>query len=454
MLIHDVEVEVADDGAVGLFAQQDGSCVLKVPFGMGDVEPSRALALLYKSFAVFRRTRRSIERLDALDGVERQMQDGLDLSDNGVSFYDAMGLDELFDRADPLHLLSLCERRALQSRDVYRHLERHLHLAVFGDDGVPHLERVKGPRREVRYGTADIVGLYCFVAEDFYRHFLSVDPMCAWGHFTQDALVLADSFRHRYLTSRDTLYSPDKQESLRTLQQLRQLLREINRNTSLRGTEYRLLYEALDRYLHSGQGGQRREGQIWGVRNFWAVWESICLYHAVSNPASGGMESFLTCDFEHFPPRLSTPELERRWQVHRAKVFSRNGIRRRPDLVLATETQVKVVDFKYYRTLPDQRPSSQKNAPLHKLERDFQNIEIYGLQINNHLLSAPEQKNWDITLEFWLPGTRASQTPQVHEPCWEPSLSVVTLPTEHVMENYSRLYDGLASLSVSSPAYI
>ncbi|MCD7098049.1 hypothetical protein [Stenotrophomonas sp. MMGLT7] len=453
MLVHDVVVEEDGEHAVGLFVRSDGRCVLNVPIGMSDMDPSHALALLYKSFAVFRRTRRSNERLAALDGIERWPRGGLDRGEGGTSFCDAMGLDELFDRGDPLHLLSLCKRRVLQSRNVHRQLERHLHLALFDDDAVPYLDRVHGPHREIRHGTSDIVDLYCFVAEDFYRNFLDVDPANVWGSFSREAVALSANFRRRYLTSGDSLFVADRQESERTRRQLQHLLHRIDRNTPMRSLHYRMLYDALDRYLHAGHASARREGQIWGVRDFWAVWESICLYHAAVGADGEDLDSFLTCDFEHLPPGLAEPALEKRWRERRQALFARNGIQRRPDLVQASETRVRVVDFKYYRDPPMRRPRWTDDALLQKRERDFLNMEVYGLLMHNHLLREPGQDSREIALEFWVPGTCASHTPLVDEPGWEPSLSIITLSTAQVIERYSRLYVHVASDTVEQSAY-
>lgn len=446
MLVHKVVVMESNDGAVGLFTHSDGNCHLKVPFGMVDMDPAEALAVLYKTFAVFRRTARSFERLGQQDGLEEHSEPGLEAQDGGTSFCDALGLDELFDRADPLHLLSLCERRAQQPWNVSRFLERHLHLAIFDKNAAPYLERVPGSRRETCYGATEIVGFYCFVAEDFYLAFLGADPTRVWGHFSADAQALAANFRHRYMAENDSLFSSDPQQCLRTRQHLQGLLSQINRSTSLRSADYRLLHDVLERYLYGGHAHQQRQGQIWGVKNFWAVWESVCLHHAATDQDGLGIKQFLTCDFDHLPAPLSTPERRAKWMTQREAMYHRNGIRRRPDLVLHTEAQVKVVDFKYYRDAPNQRYADVNEddaveIPLNKLDQDFNNMEIYGLLTHNHLLRTTGHSPNPITLEFWLPGSAVQSTPIRHEPAWVPPLEVVRLCTAEVVRNYSRQYD-------------
>jgi hypothetical protein len=434
MLIHDVAV-VGSDGMVGMFGRSDGRRELRVPFGMEGIEATKALAMLYKCFVVFRRTSRSLDRLAALDGVERQSQDGVEFGEDGFTFCDALGLDELFDRTDPTRLLSLCERRAKSAANAYTRIDRQLQFAIFDADGVPYLERAYGPRREVRYGTGEIVGLYCFLAEDFYRQFLGVDVDSPWGQFASDGTAIAAEFRHRYLNANASLYSGDSHECEHTLQRLRHTLQVIDRNTPFRNADYRTLYDALDRYLHGGIGGDSREGLVWGVNNFWAVWESACLLHA----AQDDYKRFVTCDFEHLPAALANSSKQQSWLLQRQTVFAHNEIARRPDLVIESDSGMRIVDFKFYANPPAERPKSATGA-VTKLERDFLNIEIYGLLLQNHLLRSGDMRAENVALELWFPGEASSSTVLQGSPRWNPPLSVVTLPTTELLQNYSHLY--------------
>lgn len=435
MLVHDLDV-VASDREVGLFCGSDGKRKLKVPFGMEDMPAQQALATLYKSFVVFRQTQRSRERLAALDGVETQSGNGLESGDDGVTFHDALALDELFDRIDPTRLLSLAERRAKTAVNAHTRIDRNLHLALFNEDGVPYLERASGSRREVRYGSGDIVGLYCLLAEDFYARFLRVDLQSAWGRFAPEGVAIAAEFRHRYLGSDASLYDEDADECRHTLHHLRHILRTIDRNTPFRNADYRALHDALERYLHSGVASKSKEGLIWGVNNFWAVWESVCLLQA----ALDDYAQFLTCDFEHLPATLSDPVAQRRWLQQRRLLFAHNEIARRPDLVLASTSAMRIIDFKFYAHLPATRPK-QGTGAIDKLERDFLSIEIYGLQLQNHLLRSGDSRAGEVALELWLPGRTAARALWQGAPAWNPPLSIVTLPTAELMKTYSCMYE-------------
>lgn len=434
MLIQEVSL-AGSDSQVGLSRRSDGRLELTVPFGMEGEDPARAISLLYKTFVVFRGTRRALERLAALDGVESQPQDGMDHGDNTFTFCDALALDELFSKVDPTRFLSLAEGRGKIVANRHLRIDHHLHRAIFDAAGAPYLDHVIGPRREVRYATSDIVGMYCFVAEDFYENLLSVDVETPWGKFSAEGKALSAEFRHRYLSADASQYKGERGSCEHTLETLRHTLLAIDRNIAFRSPDYRTLHDALDRYLNSGLDGKGTDGLVWGVKDFWAVWESVCLVYAAADHFS----QFLTCDFEHLPVAVSTPNLEQTWRRQREAVFARNELARRPDLVLSSEAGTRIIDFKFYSSAPTRRPKPT-NDPLGKLERDFLNIESYGFLVQNHLLrTAPHRAN-NVALELWLPGRVGEQVAWQHTPRWDPPLSILTIPTVEALEQYGLLY--------------
>ncbi|AXA93933.1 hypothetical protein [Massilia sp. YMA4] len=251
-------------------------------------------------------------------------------------------------------------------------------------------------------------------------------------------MALAADFRHRYVTPEASLYAgePTRCEELAEL--LRHILQMVDRNTPFRHGAYREIYEALHGFLHAGIGGSAKDGLVWGVKDFWAVWESICLVHVVNqNPGD-----ILTCDMEHLPVLLSAPERRRAWLKQRALLFARNGIRRRPDLVLAGGDDIKVVDFKYYAYMRQQRRTAEADE-IDKIEKDYLSMEAYGLLLQNHFLRNADARANRLSLEFWLPGAKAARQPSRQQPPWDPPLSVVHLPAEDLLRGYVALYPHL-----------
>ncbi len=439
MLVHDLRVIDGVQG-VGLFLRHDGGYDLHVPHGLEPLSAQAALALLFKTFVVFRRSLPNKKRLDARDGVE-QHSEGRSSQGHGASFCDALALDELFDRIDPRAVLSLCDRQVRFGQDVPRRFERHLHHALFDNQGVAHFDRVPNRRRTVLHGQTDIVGLYCVLALDFYRNFLVIDPSCGWGAFAGEGEALANDFRHRYLTSQDSLYHADAAANERSREQFRHLLVLIDRASPVRNAEYRNIHDALYRYLHAGLAPQSGGGQVWGVRDFWAVWESICLHLAMAQDDDAEhLSSVWTCDDEHLPHGLSSRRLEAVWAQRRTRLFARNEIARRPDLVRRVNDRWTVADFKYYAKPHARRPKWQEDGVLAKDERDFLNLELYGLMLRSHLLSIPDFAGHDVNLEMWLPGLVDAVEPMNGAPTWDPPLSIRRVAMRAALESYAGLY--------------
>ncbi|AXA93932.1 hypothetical protein [Massilia sp. YMA4] len=136
MLLPSTLPVVESEKTIGL-QRLGGVLQLSVPKGMAGMVPAAAMALLYKALVIFRGTHRALERLDALDGVETAVHAGMDAGAGSFTFRDALALDTLFERSDPMRLLGLSETRARTHRDTHLHIERNWHHALFDEDGAP-----------------------------------------------------------------------------------------------------------------------------------------------------------------------------------------------------------------------------------------------------------------------------------------------------------------------------
>lgn len=440
MRLHDVSVVAAGSSAVGLFVE-DGRTELRVPHGMPTcTAPRDAFRLLYMAFAAFSHVQSNVAHTQRQDGVEADTV-GRGLAKAPASFVDAYGIDSLFNRSNPLRLLSLRPQMARRQDGDLKHADRHLHHALFNVDDAPFFPKLPTRRSVCERGTADIVGLYFFLAEDFYRNLLRIDPGVIWGRFTMDALQRATDFRHRHLRPGDSLHEGDEWAQELLQRRLQQLLRTCYRQATLRSTEFLALYAALERYLHPALAGSVQQGQVWGMRDFWPVWESMCLHEALQQASDTQDTSIVTCDGTHLPHHPMAVEHRDTWNQLQHSMFAHNGICRRPDLLLQRGPEYAVVDFKYYLIAPDwqwrrNREEDDKTQPAkEKAQKDLDNIELYGLLLHRHL-AATERVLPTINLEFWLPGEEAERSDIRSSPAWNPPLSVVTLPLLDVIRRY------------------
>ncbi|WP_020203774.1 hypothetical protein [Cupriavidus sp. WS] len=427
----------AAGGYVGLERRQ-GRAVLRLPYHLSHLErePVRALAMLYKVLGVFRTTDKAAGRLAPVDGIEHNGASARGTRDEGVSFHDTLGLEALFQAFDPLGLLSLVERRGRTSRVDYGKLHRHLHRAVYLDDGAPFVEYASGPRRELRLAAHDLVGLYCFVAGDFYTGFLGLAPEQAWGDFSGEALAQAADFRHRFLHADSGLFGGDAFVATDTRERLREILFRIERQTPFKSQVFLTLFDGLRRYLEQGWLADRDDGMVWGIGDFWSVWESACLAHALARHAPGDI---FTCDYQHLPAALLTREREQAWQASREAVFARNEYRRRPDLVVRRDGGYRIADFKYYAELAARRPKPDGAASA-KQVADFDNIELYGLLLRDHLHRTGQPGAARVALEFWLPAAARHERAFTRAPAWSPPLRVVGQPVAALLDDYAKLF--------------
>ena len=146
-----------------------------------------------------------------------------------------------------------CSQIARRQDGNLKYADRQLHHALFNDDDAPSF-RSFPPGEAYANGTADIVGLY-FLADDFYRNLLQIDPGIIWGRFTMDAVQRATDFRHRHLREGDSLHEGDAWAQELLLRRLQQLLRTCYRQATLRSAEFLSLHAALERYLHPALAG-------------------------------------------------------------------------------------------------------------------------------------------------------------------------------------------------------
>jgi hypothetical protein len=98
-----------------------------------------------------------------------------------------------------------------------------------------------------------------------------------------------------------------------------------------------------------------------------------------------------------------------------------------------------VVDFKYYPQPRVDRPKWREDAKLAKEERDFLNLEAYGLLLYNHLAREGLSEH-RVELEMWLPGERERWLEPTGEPAWDPPLRVRVLATTDLLKGYAKRY--------------
>lgn len=391
-------------------------------------------------------------------------RDGLLKSDHGLSFeFDndgaALGHTHLSNYIrlirilrDP-RLLAITKAPGLTAQFDHRHMARNLERAMYMPDGTPIFEQSWAQRTQMRHTNNDMVGLACWIALDGLKHLFPDSAEHKVGSALQSEWEeLAHRFDDEHELDADaTLFSDKRNGTLRALQAGLEI---CVRTAPPVSSDARELHHLLDELLHRTLSGQN--GENWGLKGFHRVWESACLEQAVRQY---GIENVLTCDDEYLPDVDSV--IRNRWQDYRREVFAKNGLARRPDLVLKKpDDTCLIIDFKYYaendavKFTGDCRPSSPdfklcKEDPDDfcrnlKTYQDISSIEAYRWLMMQHEPDASVQ------LELWIPGKNKKtvaldwQAKEYNESLGETTrfdnLSLVYQPAREIISAYAERF--------------
>lgn len=425
MTAHDWNFALASPDAIDREAyvglvEKNGQVTLRVPHGyQRDVDDSEKPRILSELMCVVSRFS------DAFHIEARPNLDGLLNGDGGRSFgykdndayigYSNLERYILLIRKlrDP-SLLAQTKAMGLSVQFDHRYIACNLERAIFLPDGTPVFDHVWAPLTQIRHTSNDMVGLACWMALDGLTHLfpntadheISAALQCEWEE-------LANRFADEHeLNANATLFSSERAASLPLLQYA---LETCSRIAPPISSNARDLYQLLDELLYCELTGQ--DDGICGLKGFHYVWEAACLERAIEQYDK---KNIFTCDYEYLTG-IDTATCKR-WKDNRIKVFAKNGIARRPDLVvkMADETWL-IVDFKYYgneaiELLKKKRPSlNLDHLMAHEVKayQDIGNIESYRWLLLQHQLKTIDESR--VTLELWFPSIEKEER---HECQW------------------------------------
>lgn len=207
-------------------------------------------------------------------------------------FYSKLDIiGSLLNAYDEPKILALAYRLGISDKFDVSKIHRHLHQAIYLPNHAAYVDQMTLPKKAVQFESTDIVTMYCYlycqVKEQLQE---SVTPEIA---------SLAESFRQHYLGSQDSIF--DEQTYEQTLNTLKDALETIDRNTPIKDADYWQYYEAIELFLY-GDFSESEDGEIWGISNFYSVWESMCLTYLAQNIDPSLL---LQLDTQYLSPRLS-----------------------------------------------------------------------------------------------------------------------------------------------------
>jgi len=167
---------------------------------------------------------------------------------------------------DEPKILSLVYRLGKSEEIDYSKLHLFLHRAVYLDNGAAYIDAITLPRQMIHYQPTDIVGMYCYILVDVKQQLHE--------EVSGEVAALAEQFKHKYIGAEYGLFHEDY--SSQTVDSLKDALELIDRNTALKDVDYWYFYDVIELFLY-GEISQIEDGEIWGIKNFHSVWESMCL---------------------------------------------------------------------------------------------------------------------------------------------------------------------------------
>ena len=261
-------------------------------------------------------------------------RDGVIKSSQGSGMSEASEIDEgenifygklktieaILEAEDELEILSLVYRLGKVERIDYSKLHKFLHRAVFLPNNIAYIDYMDLPRKQVQFTATDIVAMYCYLLNEI--------KIQLQQEVRSEIKTLAEKFQQKYIGGNYGLF--EEYFYVTTMDSLKDALDLIDRNTPIKDPDYWKFYEAIYIFLY-GDIQYADDGEIWGIKNFHAVWESMCLTYL----AKGTQPSHLLyLDTKFVSDNIVQSFKSASKAIDLSKTFFVNGSTLRPDAIL------------------------------------------------------------------------------------------------------------------------
>ncbi|MEG4055074.1 MULTISPECIES: hypothetical protein [unclassified Microcoleus] len=303
--------------------------------------------LLYKIFGTFQEICIDKGYIDDIGKLGTQNRDGVINSHRGSEiedeeedseniFYSKLDIITHFLKAyEEPKILALAYRLGKSNKFDVSQIHKYLHQAVYLPNHAAYVDEMLLPRRVMQFESTDIVTMYCYL-------FCEIKQQLGEG-VNAEITALAERFRQHYLGNQDSLF--DEQSYEQVLDILKDVLETIDHNTPIKDADYWQYYEAIKLFLY-GNWHQAENGEIWGIKNFHSVWESMCLTHLVQivDPSL-----LLHLDDRYLSSRTVQRAKSSAKLIDLSNAFNINGSSMIPDAIVFESITHKIKDKKTYK---------------------------------------------------------------------------------------------------------
>ncbi len=269
---------------VGIRRNKNNELEFRLPKGFenfpeGDFDATKQLFFkMYRTFKKFEndKTRLPIdERPAGKDNIETMgnAYRFMDKEDNEVLLYSKISVIENLLEAYQDLALDVIERRVGRNEKIdYSKIDQYLHKAIYLDKDVIYLDEMELPRHVLRYESATIIDLFCFILHELENELEQ--------ELDERVKDLANRFKEQHLSYDQSLFNEETFDG--TIATLKDVLDDIDKMTAYKDENYWQLYEAIECFLYGELDMQNThdDGIFWGIQDFWSIWEDMCNTYA------------------------------------------------------------------------------------------------------------------------------------------------------------------------------
>ena len=307
--------------------------------------------LLYKILGTFKEICIEKGYIDDIGELGTQDRDGVinshrgseiedDEDDSENMFYSKLDIITHFLKAyEEPKILALAYRLGKTNKFDVSQIHKYLHQAVYLPNHAAYVDEMLLPRRVMQFESTDIVTMYCYLFCEINQQLGEVA--------NAEITALAERFRQHHLGNQDSLF--DEQSYEQVLDILKDALETIDHNTPIKDADYWQYYEAIKLFLY-GNWHQAENGEIWGIKNFHSVWESMCLTYIVQRTDPSLL---LYLDDRYLSSRTVERAKSSAKLIDLSKTFNINGSSLKPDAIVPTFIPQKIKGEKTYKVYAD-----------------------------------------------------------------------------------------------------
>jgi hypothetical protein len=341
--------------------------------------------LLYKILGTFKEICIEKGYIDDIGELGTQDRDGVINSHRGSEiqdeeddseniFYSKLDIITHFLKAyDEPKILALAYRLGKSNKFDVSQIHKYLHQAVYLPNHAAYVDEMLFPRRVMQFESTDIVTMYCYL-------FCEIKQQLGEG-VNAEITALAERFRQHHLGNQDSLFDEHSYEQV--LDILKDALETIDHNTPIKDADYWQYYEAIKLFLY-GNWHQAENGEIWGIKNFHSVWESMCLTHLVQivDPSL-----LLHLDARYLSSRTVERAKSSAKLIDLSNAFNINGSSMIPDAIVFESITHKIKEKKTYKVSADNWNDKGYQTTIDGLDITCVKVGYIGQTPYNHTIN-------------------------------------------------------------------